>query len=60
MELGLDEQPARARVERAATATIPMIVVFKASLPFIKRGESLRILDVEELADCTQVPGWSM
>jgi hypothetical protein len=31
---GEEEQPARARVERAATATIPMIVLFKASLPF--------------------------
>ena len=48
------EHPARARVERAATATIPMIVLFKASLPFIRRGLSRRILDVEELADCTQ------
>ncbi|GAA4735654.1 hypothetical protein GCM10025783_01940 [Amnibacterium soli] len=49
------EHPARARVERATTAAIPMIVLFKASLPFVKRGEGHRVLDVEELADCIQV-----
>jgi hypothetical protein len=32
-----------------------MIVLFKASLPFVKRGEGHRVLDVEELADCIQV-----
>jgi hypothetical protein len=38
-----------------ATVAIPRIVLFKASLPFSKRGAGLRVLDVEELADCIQV-----